>query len=69
LNADLRMFESSQNDESGAQSAVSSKAYSKSRAFICNSDELFFTVPSLTKWTKTQRTKTNSLLFRVRDFV
>jgi len=36
MNTDIRKFESSQKDESRAQSADSSKAYRKRRAFICN---------------------------------
>jgi len=35
LNTDMRKFESSQNDESRAQSADSSKVYRKPRASIC----------------------------------
>jgi len=35
LNTDVRKFESSQKGESRAQSADSSKAYSKRRAFYC----------------------------------
>jgi len=35
LNADMCKFESSQKDESRAQSADSSKAYRKPRAIIC----------------------------------
>jgi len=35
MNTDMRKFESSQKDESRAQSAGSSKAYRKRRAFYC----------------------------------
>jgi len=35
LNMDMRKFESSEKDESRAQSVDSSKAYSKPRAFDC----------------------------------
>jgi len=38
LNTDTCKFESSQQDESRAQSADSSKAYRKPKAFICTDD-------------------------------
>jgi len=42
MNTDMRKFESLQRDESRAQSADSSKAYRKCRAFYCSFVMVFF---------------------------